>query len=128
MRAERYGPPRKEGQRLGIVTGRATDLDWESPLFTSGAGFVITSESAPAVPVDSVRAGRDEVDLERALRDLDVAFVHVEGGPRLNGSLFRAGLVDEVNAWIAANLKNGRLNELNKKYFGDDLPELILKQ
>ena len=34
----------------------------------------------------------------------------------------------EVNAWIAANLKNGRLNELNKKYFGDDLPELILKQ
>ena len=37
-------------------------------------------------------------------------------------------LVNEVNAWIAANLKNGRLNELNKKYFGDNLPDLILKQ
>ena len=37
-------------------------------------------------------------------------------------------LVDEVNTWISANLKNGKLSELNKKYFGSDLPELILKQ
>ena len=36
-------------------------------------------------------------------------------------------LLDEVNAWIAANLKNGRLNDLNKKYFGDNLPDPRLK-
>jgi hypothetical protein len=30
--------------------------------------------------------------------------------------------------WVLANIKNGRLNDLNKKYFGSDLPELIVKQ
>lgn len=37
-------------------------------------------------------------------------------------------LVEEVNKWILTNLKNGRLNELNKKYFGSGLPDLILQQ
>ena len=37
-------------------------------------------------------------------------------------------LVEEVNKWILANIKNGRLNDLNKKYFGSDLPDLIVKQ
>jgi len=37
-------------------------------------------------------------------------------------------LVEEVNKWIRANLQNGKLNELNRKYFGTDLPELIVKQ
>ena len=37
-------------------------------------------------------------------------------------------LLEEVNKWVLANIKNGRLNELNKKYFGSDLPELIVKQ
>src|SRR3954452_1911959 len=52
-RAERYGPPRKAGQRIGVVTRRA-NLDWSTPLFTSGAGFVITTANAPDVPVDAV--------------------------------------------------------------------------
>jgi len=37
-------------------------------------------------------------------------------------------LVDEVNKWVLANIANGKLNALNKKYFGSDLPELITKQ
>jgi polar amino acid transport system substrate-binding protein len=37
-------------------------------------------------------------------------------------------LLEEVNKWILANIKNGKLNELNRKYFGSDLPELIVKQ
>jgi polar amino acid transport system substrate-binding protein len=37
-------------------------------------------------------------------------------------------LVEEVNKWVLANIKNGRLNDLNKKYFGSDLPDLIVKQ
>ena len=37
-------------------------------------------------------------------------------------------LLEEVNKWVLANIKNGKLNELNKKYFGTDLPELIVKQ
>jgi polar amino acid transport system substrate-binding protein len=37
-------------------------------------------------------------------------------------------LLAEVNKWVLANIKNGTLNGLNKKYFGSDLPELITKQ
>ena len=37
-------------------------------------------------------------------------------------------LVEEVNKWVLANIKNRRLNDLNKKYFGSDLPELIVEQ
>jgi riboflavin biosynthesis pyrimidine reductase len=107
VRAERYGPPRKAGQRLGVVTRGATALDWDSALFTSGAGFVITTESASDVPVDSVRAGKDELDLPAALSQLDATYVHAEGGPRLNGSLFAAGLVREVNVTTAPRLVGG---------------------
>ena len=37
-------------------------------------------------------------------------------------------LLDEVNKWVLANIKNGKLNALNQKYFGSDLPDLITKQ
>ena len=55
---EGYGPP-SGGQRVGVVT-RAGSVDFDSDLFTSGAGFVVTAaDSTFAVPdgVD-VHAGR----------------------------------------------------------------------
>lgn len=104
VRDEGYGAPRKEGQRIGVVS-RSGRLDFDSELFRSGAGFLISSESGAAdVPdgIDVVRAGRDEVDLVRAFRALpelvDVArFVQVEGGAALNGACFAADLIDEIN-------------------------------
>ncbi len=101
-RAEGYGPPSKAGQRIGVVTASAR-VDVGTPLFTSGAGFLITTTAA-RVPasVDAVRAGGDDVDLLAALGALgtvcdDPRVVQCEGGPRLNGSLFMADLVDEIN-------------------------------
>ena len=37
-------------------------------------------------------------------------------------------LLEEVNKWIDAKLKDGTLNAIYKKQFGTDLPDLILKQ
>ena len=37
-------------------------------------------------------------------------------------------LVEEVNKWILANLKNGKLDEIYKKFHGNGLPEVILNQ
>jgi len=68
-RAERYGPPQKPGQRIAVVT-RSADLDWSTPLFTSCAGLIVTTTTAPDVPVDSIRAGTDEVDLLAVLAQL----------------------------------------------------------
>ena len=46
VRIEGYGPPRKPGQRVGVVSRRG-DVDATSPLFTSGAGFLILPDDAP---------------------------------------------------------------------------------
>jgi diaminohydroxyphosphoribosylaminopyrimidine deaminase/5-amino-6-(5-phosphoribosylamino)uracil reductase len=51
--------------------------------------------------------GRGKVDLAAMLRDLarrEVNELHVEAGFKLNGSLLREGLVDEVLAYLAPKL------------------------
>jgi riboflavin biosynthesis pyrimidine reductase len=105
-RAERYGPPARAGLRIAVVT-RSADLDWSSPLFTSGAGFVITTEDAPAVPVDSVRAGHGSVDLAGAVGQLSADVVLCEGGPSLNGDLVTEGVVDEWCITLSPMLVGG---------------------
>lgn len=107
VRDEQYGAPKKAGLRIGVVTTDGRTLDLESTLFTSGSGFLITTDEAPQLPVDTLRAGSGQVDLARALRRLGADFIHVEGGPRLNGALLAAGLVDEVNLTLSPHLVGG---------------------
>ena len=37
-------------------------------------------------------------------------------------------LLEEVDKWIATNLKNGKLDAIYKKYHGNGLPDVILNQ
>jgi riboflavin biosynthesis pyrimidine reductase len=106
VRIEGYGPPRKPGQRVGVVS-RKGDVDGSSALFTSGAGFLILPDDAPLTPIDSVRAGRGEVDLAAALGQLDADFVQAEGGALLNGALAAADLIDELNLTLSPMLAGG---------------------
>lgn len=106
VNAEGYGPPRRTGLRIGVVTASGR-IDASTPLFTSGAGFVITTARAD-IPsgIDVVRAGEDQVDLEAALTSLGTVcdaprVVQAEGGPTLNGALFAADLIDEINVTTA---------------------------
>jgi riboflavin biosynthesis pyrimidine reductase len=114
---EDYGPPRKSGQRIGVITASGR-IELDRPLFRCGAGFVITTaetrlegaESAPGV--DVVRAGRDRVDLHLAIAGLDELcgrpdVVLAEGGPRLNGSLLDADLVDELDVTTSSRAVGG---------------------
>jgi riboflavin biosynthesis pyrimidine reductase len=83
-----------------------------SPLFTSGAGFLILPESAPETTIDTVRAGVTSVDLGLAVSMLSgivagVAFVHAEGGAHLNGGLATADLIDELNLTMSPQLAGG---------------------
>jgi riboflavin biosynthesis pyrimidine reductase len=100
VRAEGYHPPKKAGQRIAVVT-RSGDLDWSSELFRSGTAFVVTVDGAPELPVSTIRAGTDTVDLAAALRQIDAEVVLCEGGPTLNGQLVAEGLVDEICLTIA---------------------------
>jgi polar amino acid transport system substrate-binding protein len=36
-------------------------------------------------------------------------------------------LLAAVNDWIRVNMKNGKLNEIYKKYYGNDIPESVVK-
>ena len=104
VRDEGYGAPRKAGQRIGVVTTSGR-LDYGSDLFSSGAGFVISSESgASDIPdgIDVLRVGTDEIDVAGAIGALAgfvglAGYVQVEGGAALNGAFFNADLIDEVN-------------------------------
>jgi riboflavin biosynthesis pyrimidine reductase len=107
VRTEGYGKPKKPGLRIGVVTTNGSSLDLTTELFTSGAGFLITTDEAPELGVDTLRSGQGRVDLRRALRRCGADFVHVEGGPRLNASLFDAGVVDEVNLTISPHIAGG---------------------
>jgi riboflavin biosynthesis pyrimidine reductase len=106
VRIEGYRPPRKPGQRVGVVS-RTGFVDVTTPLFTSGCGFLIVPEDAPTTPVESVRAGVGEVDFARALGQLHADFVQAEGGAQLNGALSTADVIDEINLTISPQLAGG---------------------
>jgi riboflavin biosynthesis pyrimidine reductase len=106
VRIEGYGKPRKPGQRVGVVSRRG-DVDVSSPLFSSGAGFLILPEDAPPTAIDSIRAGVGEVDLAAALGQLDADFVQAEGGAHLNGALAAADVIDELNLTVSPLIAGG---------------------
>ena len=106
-RAEKYGPPSQPGLQIVVVTNTA-ELDFSSALFTSGAGIVATHHAAPKVPVASLRAGTDNVDLAGIIHQLPHGIVHVEGGPMLNAALLEADLVDAINLTFSPRLTGSR--------------------
>jgi riboflavin biosynthesis pyrimidine reductase len=106
VRAEGYHPPKKTGQRIAVVT-RSANLDWSTELFRSDAVVVITVEGTPDLPVPTIRAGVDGVDLAAALAQIDAEVVLCEGGPTLNGQLMMDDLVDEICLTIAPTVVVG---------------------
>lgn len=106
-RGEGYGAPSKQGLRIGVVT-LSCDMDFTSPLFTSGSGFIVTTTDAPAVPVDSIRAGVGAIDFAAVIAQLPEGMIHVEGGPQLNAALFDADLVDAINLTWSPRLIGSR--------------------
>src|SRR5258707_921615 len=69
-----------------------------------------------------------QLDKKNPARQVEVKFVLDNFKLAIGVKKDEARLLEEVNRWVSANLRNGRLNELNKKYFASDLPDLILKQ
>ena len=112
LRGEGYGPPEKAGQRIGVVTNSGR-VDVSTPLFTTGAGFLIAPHSATIDgSVEVLRAGDDLVDLTEAVGrvveiDAGTRYVQAEGGPTLNGALLADDLIDEIDLTISPRLAGG---------------------
>ncbi len=101
VRAEGYGPPRRAGQRIAVVS-RTGNVDTSTSLFTSGAGVLVLPEDAPGVDVETIRAGTGgAVDLHELVKQLDVDVVQIEGGASLNAAFAQADLLDELNITIS---------------------------
>jgi riboflavin-specific deaminase-like protein len=141
VRAEDYGPPRAPTARaearrarglaaapqLLVVTGRA-DLDPGARVFADEREaqvprpVVITHEQAPpdrtaalAEVAEVVAVGERAVDLPGVLRwclRRGLTRVLCEGGPKLNGALLAAGLVDEVFVTLAPSLAGGEAGRI----------------
>lgn len=106
VRAEGYGVPRKAGQRVAVVS-HSGHLDFTTDLFTSGAGYVVVPLEAPDLPVETLRAGTNEVDMHLALQAMTCDFIQLEGGALLNASMTAADLVDEINLTISPQIIGG---------------------
>jgi riboflavin biosynthesis pyrimidine reductase len=130
-RAEQYRPARsdeatREARRargqsdaaaIAVVT-RSLDLDLDSELFVDGVGTtVVTTLDADPDTLRSVAeravvvtAGEGDVDLATAiatLADRHGPLVLAEGGPRLNGALMEADVVDELCITVSAMVVGG---------------------
>jgi riboflavin-specific deaminase-like protein len=132
VRAERYGRlVREEASRrlrlerglaeepLACIVSARLDLPPDIPLLGDPAARVVVLTPSPSgeIPggsaaVEYVRAGVDgALDPPAALAELRERFgvrtVLCEGGPRLNGALFAAGIVDELFLSLAPKLGGG---------------------
>ena len=108
VRAEGYGPPKRAELRVAVVSARL-NLDFTAPLWQSGRGIVVTTETSDAIPdgIPIVRSGHNAVDLDGAIRRLDASVVLCEGGPSLNGALLAANVIDEWCMTLSPRLVGG---------------------
>ena len=107
----------REGPK-GMKLVRYEDDATEAQAFLSGQ-VDIFSTAEMIVP---------QIDKKNSARQVEIKFVLDNFKLAVGVKKDEKRLLEEVNKWILVNLKNGRLNELNKKHFGSDLPDLILQQ
>ncbi len=69
-----------------------------------------------------------QLDKKNPARQIEVKFVLDTFKLAIGVKKDEARLLEEVNKWVAAKLKDGTLNAIYKKQFGTDLPDAILKQ
>ncbi len=107
----------KEGPK-GMKLVRYEDDATEAQAFLSGQVDIFSTAEMIVPQLDKKNPAR-QVELKFVLDNFKLAIGVKKDEKRL---------LEEVDKWVLANIKNGKLNELNKKYFGSDLPELIVKQ
>jgi diaminohydroxyphosphoribosylaminopyrimidine deaminase/5-amino-6-(5-phosphoribosylamino)uracil reductase len=124
---DRSGRTRRQ-QPLRIVFDGALELSPEARLLRAGGGAVLVVASSAAdvaaearltaagarvlrVPAEATAGRPGDVDLPAALRalaDVGLTSVLVEGGSQLATALLRAGLVDRLAVFLAPKLMGGK--------------------
>ncbi len=107
----------KEGPK-GMKLVRYEDDATEAQAFLSGQVDIFSTAELLVAPIDKKNPAR-QVEVKFVLDTFNLAVGVKKDETRL---------VEEVNKWIATNLKNGKLDAIYKKYHGNGLPASILNQ
>lgn len=107
----------KEGPK-GMKLVRYEDDATEAQAFLSGQVDIFSTAELLVAPIDKKNPSR-QVEVKFVL-DTFILAVGVKKD--------ETRLLEEVNKWILTNLKNGKLDAIYKKYHGNGLPDVILKQ
>ena len=102
----------------GMKLVRYEDDATEAQAFLSGQVDIFSTGELLVAPIARKNPAR-QVEVKFVLDSFKLAIGVKKDEKRL---------LEEVNKWIAANLKNGRLNEIYKKHHGNDLPDVIVNQ
>jgi polar amino acid transport system substrate-binding protein len=107
----------KEGPK-GMKLVRFEDDATEGQAFLSGQVDIFSTAEMLVGQLDKKNPAR-QVEMKFVLDNFKLAI-----GVKKD----EARLLEEVNEWVAAKLKDGTLNAIYKKQFGSDLPDVILNQ
>jgi polar amino acid transport system substrate-binding protein len=107
----------KEGPK-GMKLVRYEDDATEAQAFLSGQVDIFSTAELLVAPIDKKNPAR-QVEVKFVLDTFKLAVGVKKDEKRL---------LEEVDKWIATNLKNGKLDVIYKKYHGNGLPDVILNQ
>ena len=107
----------KEGPK-GMKLVRYEDDATEAQAFLSGQVDIFSTAELLVAPIDKKNPAR-QVEVKFVLDTFKLAIGVKKDETRL---------LQEVDKWIATNLKNGKLDAIYKKYHGNGLPDVILNQ
>jgi polar amino acid transport system substrate-binding protein len=107
----------KEGPK-GMKLVRYEDDATEAQAFLSGQVDIFSTAELLVAPIDK----------KNPERKVEVKFVLDTFKLAVGVKKDEARLLEEVNKWIAVNLKNGKLDAIYKEYHGNGLPDVILNQ
>src|ERR1700722_3353288 len=96
---------------------RYEDDATEAQAFVSGQVDLFSTAELLMAPIAARNPGR-QLELKFVIDTFNLAIGVKQGEPRL---------LQTVSDWVKTNLKNGKLNEIYKKYHGNDLPDAVLK-
>jgi polar amino acid transport system substrate-binding protein len=107
----------KEGPK-GMKLVRFEDDATEAQAFLSGQVDIFSTAELLVA----------QIDKKNPARQVEVKFVLDTFKLAIGVKKDEARLLEEVNKWITANLKNGKLDAIYKEYHGNGLPDVILTQ
>jgi polar amino acid transport system substrate-binding protein len=107
----------KEGPK-GMKLVRYEDDATEAQAFASGQVDIFSTAELLVAPINKKNPAR-QAEVKFVLDTFKLAIGVKKDEKRL---------LEEVDKWIATNLKNGKLDAIYKKYHGNGLPDVILNQ